>query len=533
MPKISSVLNWSFPNWSDLFTKQAIDLLAALACYALIWFAFVILIQLFFFYFLRIRDHRDHCSDMKLKVFNPGIHLICLLFLIAGLPLANVGYKLPLVTLIKLPYFIVQTVIKNIFLLIVILLVVMFFWLFIIKLFQTIPAIMSGKSFLDAVRYSWSEMSSKKIRHLSLVFLINLIVLLLLIGLVFCIQTLADHLSFFSARVSANLLIVFFTGLLYGATYELLRCIFRNSFSNQEKIFAPFFEHNISIKQILLAIVSIIGIGLISSISTNNFFPVINRRVLIISHKGSNGNNGVPNSLQSLKSTSRLKPNYIEVDVRYTKDHQFVVMHDDNLKSLIGKNLKPEQATLEQLEKITMKAVGHQTKITSFQKYTNYAWNHGQKLLVEIKTPSISQKYESLSKVFLSKYGKSLVKHHDLIHSLNQGLINSIHKKDPNLKVGFIISYNTESLPHKGNNFYTIEYSTLDNELVGTVHRQGKRIFAWTADDDLSMYWLSVMNVDGIITDYPQRLKAILRTPRRFDYNKALLFYMLNIRQIY
>ncbi|WP_275527893.1 glycerophosphodiester phosphodiesterase family protein, partial [Oenococcus oeni] len=84
-----------------------------------------------------------------------------------------------------------------------------------------------------------------------------------------------------------------------------------------------------------------------------------------------------------------------EVDVRYTKDHQFVVMHDDNLKSLTGKNLKPEQATLEQLEKITMKAVGHQTKITSFQKYANYAWNHGQKLLVEIKTPSISQKYES------------------------------------------------------------------------------------------------------------------------------------------
>ncbi|EJO01420.1 hypothetical protein R5R51_02330 [Oenococcus oeni] len=51
MPKISSVLNWSFPDWSDLFTKQAIDLLAALACYALIWFAFVILIQLFFFLF--------------------------------------------------------------------------------------------------------------------------------------------------------------------------------------------------------------------------------------------------------------------------------------------------------------------------------------------------------------------------------------------------------------------------------------------------------------------------------------------------
>ncbi|KGH71067.1 hypothetical protein X466_00700 [Oenococcus oeni S25] len=155
MPKISSVLNWSFPDWSDLFTKQAIDLLAALACYALIWFAFVILIQLFFFYFLRIRDHRDHWLDMKLKVFNPGIHLICLLFLIAGLPLANVGYKLPLVTLIKLPYFIVQTFIKNIFLVASILLVVMFFWLLIIKLFQTIPAIMSGKSFSDAVRYSW------------------------------------------------------------------------------------------------------------------------------------------------------------------------------------------------------------------------------------------------------------------------------------------------------------------------------------------------------------------------------------------
>ncbi|KMQ37606.1 hypothetical protein AAX19_09560 [Oenococcus oeni] len=73
----------------------------------------------------------------------------------------------------------------------------------------------------------------------------------------------------------------------------------------------------------------------------------------------------------------------------------------------------------------------------------------------------------------------------------------------------------------------------MDNELVGTVHRQGKRIFAWTSDDALSMHWLSVMNVDGIITDYPQKLKTILKTPCRFDYNKALLFYMLNIRQVY
>lgn len=46
--------------------------------------------------------------------------------------------------------------------------------------------------------------------------------------------------------------------------------------------------------------------------------------------------------MQSLEKTAQLKPDLIEMDVQETKDGQFVMMHDANLKNLTGINATPQ-----------------------------------------------------------------------------------------------------------------------------------------------------------------------------------------------
>lgn len=63
---------------------------------------------------------------------------------------------------------------------------------------------------------------------------------------------------------------------------------------------------------------------------------------LIISHRGVDAKNGVQNTIPALRKTAQAKPNYIEIDIQETKDHKFVVMHDENLKQLAILILAPK-----------------------------------------------------------------------------------------------------------------------------------------------------------------------------------------------
>ena len=72
----------------------------------------------------------------------------------------------------------------------------------------------------------------------------------------------------------------------------------------------------------------------------------------VISHRGVSNANGVQNTVESLEKTAQLKPDLVEMDVQETKDGQFVMMHDANLRSLAGLNVTPQDLTLEELKQI-------------------------------------------------------------------------------------------------------------------------------------------------------------------------------------
>ncbi|MDI1802538.1 glycerophosphodiester phosphodiesterase family protein, partial [Staphylococcus aureus] len=57
----------------------------------------------------------------------------------------------------------------------------------------------------------------------------------------------------------------------------------------------------------------------------------------IIGHRGFE-DKGVENSIPSLKAAAKANVEYVELDTIMTKDKQFVVSHDNNLKRLTGVN---------------------------------------------------------------------------------------------------------------------------------------------------------------------------------------------------
>lgn len=248
-------------------------------------------------------------------------------------------------------------------------------------------------------------------------------------------------------------------------------------------------------------------------------------RLVTVSHRGVADKNGVQNSIAALKKTHRLHPDYVEMDVHETKDHQFVVLHDENLKELTGVNKKPSQLTLKQLTQLTAHENGHSAKLASFSAYLRAANRLHQKLLVEIKTTPTDS--ADILHRFDRLYGDNLVRHHAEVHSLDYSVVQKLKKIDPRLYVMYIQPYNF-TYPNIAANGYSMEYSTLSYDFITLAHLQDKQVYAWTVNSPNVMKQMMYKNADGIITDNLVELnRAVASYDTHGSYARRILNYIM------
>ncbi|PWF99545.1 glycerophosphodiester phosphodiesterase [Levilactobacillus bambusae] len=241
--------------------------------------------------------------------------------------------------------------------------------------------------------------------------------------------------------------------------------------------------------------------------------PVQNfRPSLTISHRGVNKGNGVQNTIPALVKTAKLKPDRVELDVHETKDGQFVVLHDETLKHLAGKNVTPHQLTLRELQQITVRENGTQTHLTGFSAYLRVAEHLHQRLIVEIKsTPEDSS---NLVKHFDERYGARLVKDHSWVHAINYDVVTQLKKRDSQLKVGYITTLNFFSPDSVPADFYSFQRNTVGKQFVMAAHNQHVPAYIWTPDSRFDMIRMFAIGTDGQITNRVRRLQNVLNEPR-------------------
>ena len=248
--------------------------------------------------------------------------------------------------------------------------------------------------------------------------------------------------------------------------------------------------------------------------------PVTNTP-LVISHRGVSNKNGVQNTVQSLEKTAQLKPDLIEMDVQETKDGQFVMMHDANLKNLAGINARPQDLTLEELTGLDISENGYRTKISSFDDYLNRANELHQRLLIEIKTSKKDS--PQMMERFLEKYGATIKKYGHQMQSLDYHVIDKVLTYDSEIPVYFILPYNS-IFPKTKATGYTMEYSTLDEYFVTKLWYTEQKLYVWTINSSDALDKSLQLSVDGMITDDMEMLQETLAAAQEDpEYTDLLL----------
>ena len=463
-----------------------------------------------------------------------------LIYCILILPFGGLGFSTPLLNKIRIPSFLVDYFLteNRPLLLVMILLYVVTFYLG-IRLFLVLPLIILGKrNAHTAVKQSWqiTKINFKPIvLRLVLLFATTIVVIIAGQLLVLGEQTLFDRMTptgvaFLAASVNL-ILIEFFMFLSSIAAGAGSLMIMTEYLAGDQRFTAH--THRLSDQlqelsynvgnqrwiRIIAGLLVIGGIGF-NSLYLTGFFS---DTPITISHRGVNAKNGVQNTVESLKNTSRLHPDFIEIDIHETKDHQFVLMHDENLKNLTGVDKAPHQLTLKQLTKLTAHENGSSAKIASLDDYMDAAEKLKQPLLIEFKTT----KYDDPKVVerFNAKYGQRILKNHDQVHSLDYDAVEKLKELNPKLTVGYILPFNFIGVPQSSADFYTMEYSTLNNSFLLTAELTGRKVYAWTVNSDDAMARLNFMGVDGIITD---KLELLQKTVKQLNHHPSYGSRLIN-----
>ena len=238
---------------------------------------------------------------------------------------------------------------------------------------------------------------------------------------------------------------------------------------------------------------------------------------MVFAHRGASAY-APENTLSAFKLAADLGAQAIELDVKLTADGEVIVLHDQTLNRTTNGRGDIRHFTLAQIRKLDASGkfvpnfIGEQ--IPTLQEVfdllggnlslnielTNYA-SPLDDLVPRVAT-LVKQFHLEESILFSSFLPKNLVQIRQLCPETPNGLLTLPGWKGWFYRLPFHFWIPFEALHPAA--------ADVSPALVSRFHQAGKRIHAWTVNDEKEMVRLIEMGVDGLFTDDPKRALCIL-----------------------
>ncbi len=263
------------------------------------------------------------------------------------------------------------------------------------------------------------------------------------------------------------------------------------------------------------------------------FFAGDGRRPLVIAHRGGAGL-WPENTLYAFGRAAELGVDVIELDVRATADGALVVFHDATVERTTEGRGRVGEMTLAELKRLdaayrwtpdggkTFPLRGSGVGVPTLEEV--FAALPGMRFNIEPKRGT-----SSLSKALCRVVRERSMSEKVLIASFTQGVLDEFRRECPGVatsagpaevskflalsETGLGASYSPpmqalQTPEHAGG------VRVIDAGFVAAAHERNLRVHAWTVNDPARMSGLAELGVDGIMTDYPDQLMALLGRAR-------------------
>ncbi|MDO6471045.1 glycerophosphodiester phosphodiesterase family protein [Maribacter sp. 1_MG-2023] len=225
---------------------------------------------------------------------------------------------------------------------------------------------------------------------------------------------------------------------------------------------------------------------------------------LVIGHRGAMGHE-TENTLPSIQKAMDLGVDMIEIDVFKIKSGEIVVFHDETLDRLTNAPGNIEDYYIFDLHKVIVNG-GH--KIPMLQDVLKLIDNKVA-LNIELKGAGTADRVNHIMNSYIEKRNWS--PENFIISSFNWDELKEMREHNPNVAIAVLTEENPlDAIPvAKELNAVAINpyFKNLDLENANEIRDAGFKIYTWTVNEPADIEAMKRIAVDGIITNFPERIK--------------------------
>ena len=229
-----------------------------------------------------------------------------------------------------------------------------------------------------------------------------------------------------------------------------------------------------------------------------------NKDILNIGHRGAKGHIA-ENTLESIQKAINLGVDGVEIDVFRCASGEIVVFHDKKLDRLTNSTGFIEEMTIDALNNVLVEG---KYKIPTLEEVLTLI--DGNILLnVELKGKNTAKKTALILEKFVSntKWESNQL----IVSSFDWDELIIFKNENTDIPIGILNDKNTlnevldiamklDAVAIHPN------FSSLNQEVVNTIHDSGFKIYSWTINAPEEIDKAITFGIDGIITDFPDRI---------------------------
>jgi glycerophosphoryl diester phosphodiesterase len=235
----------------------------------------------------------------------------------------------------------------------------------------------------------------------------------------------------------------------------------------------------------------------------------VGKTVLVIAHRGASGY-APENTLAAFRRAVALGATFIETDLQLSRDARFVAIHDDSVERTTNGKGRVHDLTLAELRRLDAGSwFGSEfgaEQVPTLDEILDFCKKHDVVFYLELK-PGASWGGEHALVGALRESGEIP---RTVVISFNALILQKLRQIEPTLMTGLLYDGQWDQPVDKavevGARQLAVRGDLVTPALLADARKRDLQVVCWTVNHPAHMRMLVEAGVDGIMSDYPDRL---------------------------
>lgn len=236
--------------------------------------------------------------------------------------------------------------------------------------------------------------------------------------------------------------------------------------------------------------------------------------MLAIAHRGASGY-APENTLAAFRRAVAQGATFIETDLHLTRDAHFIAVHDETVDRTTNGQGHVHQMTLAEIRRLDagswFASEFMSERIPTLDDILEFSRKNDVVFYLELKPNGFWGGEHAL----ISALRNATEIARSVIISFDPAILSSLRKIEPTLMTGLLhdgsIDNPFEKALEIGARQLVVRGDLVTPHVIQQARKQDLQVVCWTVNSPAHMRMLVSAGVDGIMTDYPDRLLAVLK----------------------